>query len=364
MTQGSSNIYPFFSSQLRQLDPNLCFVLMPFRPDMDEIYHDVIRPVVTTTPISLKCLRADEIYSVNQIMQDIWTQIVEAHIVVADLTYRNPNVMYELGLSHALGKKTVMLCQNVGDVPFDLRHIRLIVYDRGPRGVQKLTNDLRTTLRNLMLEPTTQPYLAAIQDLQKELIQLEQKIKELQSQNILKGRDEYTPLEPLASNAHDLFFAGPTLAIAAQRQHFYLKKIRDGCKLRFVLPSPDPSSPPMTGLYSHWHTPPEGFRSEVRSALVNFRLLKKLIPPDAPGSLELRSIDAAPTLSLLMIDGDSENGYLQVELLPFNTPAPDRPHFVLRPNEEPRWFSFLREKSEDLWARSMPVDIDAALALF
>jgi hypothetical protein len=49
--------------------------------------------------------------------------------VVAELTTKNPNVFYELGLAHALEKPVVLVSSNEGDVPFDLKHIRVIYYD-------------------------------------------------------------------------------------------------------------------------------------------------------------------------------------------------------------------------------------------
>lgn len=44
-------------------------------------------------------------------------------------TTRNPNVFYELGLAHALKKPVVLVSSNESDVPFDLKHIRVIYYD-------------------------------------------------------------------------------------------------------------------------------------------------------------------------------------------------------------------------------------------
>ncbi len=52
-----------------------------------------------------------------------------AKYIIADLTGRNPNVFYELGIAHALNKKSNPLTQDLTDVPFDLKHIRCIVYE-------------------------------------------------------------------------------------------------------------------------------------------------------------------------------------------------------------------------------------------
>ena len=63
------------------------------------------------------------------IVQDVWLSIRKARVVVADLSGGNPNVLYEVGLAHAIGKPTVFLTRNEEDVPFDLRALRYLYYD-------------------------------------------------------------------------------------------------------------------------------------------------------------------------------------------------------------------------------------------
>ena len=63
------------------------------------------------------------------IVQDIWHSVRKARLVVAELSGRNPNVMYEIGLAHAIGKPIVLLARSEEDVPFDLRALRYIYYD-------------------------------------------------------------------------------------------------------------------------------------------------------------------------------------------------------------------------------------------
>ena len=68
--------------------------------------------------------------------------------MLADLTDGNPNVFYELGICHAMGKKVVLITQNA-EVPFDVRHIRHIRYEYTPRGMQAFEAALRETLKVL-----------------------------------------------------------------------------------------------------------------------------------------------------------------------------------------------------------------------
>ncbi len=78
----------------------------------------------------LKAVKADDIYGNKPIISDIWRSIWTARVVIADVSGKNPNVNYELGLCHALGVPTILITQDLKDVPFDYRHLRCIVYDR------------------------------------------------------------------------------------------------------------------------------------------------------------------------------------------------------------------------------------------
>jgi nucleoside 2-deoxyribosyltransferase len=72
----------------------------------------------------LVCVRGDEIYTRQAVIQDIWHSIRKARLVVAELSGRNPNVMYEIGLAHAIGKPIILLNRDEEDGPFDLRTLR------------------------------------------------------------------------------------------------------------------------------------------------------------------------------------------------------------------------------------------------
>src|SRR5262249_55771854 len=90
-----------------------CFVIMPFRPDFDRLYEDLIAPIVTDHHLSP--VRADRIYSTRPIIGDIIEGITNATVVIADATGQNPNVNYELGVAHTLGKPTIIIAQSRED---------------------------------------------------------------------------------------------------------------------------------------------------------------------------------------------------------------------------------------------------------
>jgi hypothetical protein len=105
---------------------NFCFVIMPFRDEFDAIYEKVKE--VAVLQHAMVCERGDDIYSAGIIIEEVWAKICEAHLVIAEATGKNPNVFYEMGLAHAVGKDVIILTQQVDDIPFDLRHRRVISY--------------------------------------------------------------------------------------------------------------------------------------------------------------------------------------------------------------------------------------------
>jgi hypothetical protein len=145
--------YDMFRKREFEPDPELCFVLMPFdkqdarRKPFKQIYR-TIRSAVRRA--RLKCKRADEIFGVKPIVQDIWESINRAELVIADLTERNPNVFYEAGLSHALTKKLILITQTMDDVPFDVKPVRTILYQNTGSGRKKLSKDLYSTIRSVL----------------------------------------------------------------------------------------------------------------------------------------------------------------------------------------------------------------------
>ena len=103
------------------------FVLVPFKPPYESYYRDVFKPALEAA--SYEVSRTDDLFTPSPIMTDIQRSIVEADLILCDMSERNPNVFYELGLAHAIGKPAILLAQKEEDIPFDLRHIRVITYD-------------------------------------------------------------------------------------------------------------------------------------------------------------------------------------------------------------------------------------------
>ena len=146
------------------IDEGLCFVIMPFAPALEEIYDKVIKPALTSEPVLMRCVRGDEVFTNEPIMADVWALIQKAEVVVADLTGKNPNVLYELGLAHALWKKVILLAQAEKDLPFDLRHMRALLYKPTLTGAEKLRGDLVNAITEIRGLPQAPARPAGLQD--------------------------------------------------------------------------------------------------------------------------------------------------------------------------------------------------------
>lgn len=130
-----------------------CFVMQPFSPPYDGYYETLLKPAIEQA--GLRPVRADdEIFGSGKIMDQVWRGIRNAKVLVAELTTRNANVYYELGLAHALGKPVVLVAAKEEEVPFDVHHIRVIYYDiTDPFWGQKLIDKVAENVQSALANP-------------------------------------------------------------------------------------------------------------------------------------------------------------------------------------------------------------------
>jgi hypothetical protein len=124
-----------------------CFVIMPFDAELDYVYR-VVRETVEHH--NMDCLRADERFISEPIIEDVKSQIAGADFVVVDFTNRNPNVYFEAGLADAWKKKWIVLAQSTNDLAFDVQHIRTIIYSNKMGADSKLRESLEQALKATM----------------------------------------------------------------------------------------------------------------------------------------------------------------------------------------------------------------------
>jgi len=120
------------------------FVVMQFAEPYDTFYGEVIQKQADAAGFDV--VRIDEKAGPGIIFQDIQREIEQAEIVIAELTPSNPNVFYELGYAHALGKPTILLAQRGAELPFDIRSYRVVFYNDTIGGKAEVERNLRRHL--------------------------------------------------------------------------------------------------------------------------------------------------------------------------------------------------------------------------
>jgi hypothetical protein len=123
--------------------------MMPFSAAFDEVYAAITR---SAQRAGMRCSRVDGIWENHSVIQDVITLIDRSRYVVCDCSGRNPNVFYEIGIAHTLGKEVILITQSGDDVPFDLKHLRYIHYANNPAGRQSLEDALVARIQAPLLE--------------------------------------------------------------------------------------------------------------------------------------------------------------------------------------------------------------------
>ena len=132
-------------------DPRLISVMMPFDADLAPVYATIGN---VCRELELECSRADDIFDESEVIQDVFSLIYRSAVVICDFSGSNPNVYYEAGIAHTLGRPVVPLTQFHEHVTFDLRHHRFIQYLNNSEGLQALKPKLERRLRRLLHPPT------------------------------------------------------------------------------------------------------------------------------------------------------------------------------------------------------------------
>jgi hypothetical protein len=137
----------FNLSEPELIDRKFMSVMMPFQPSFTAVYR-MLQGIAKD--LDMTCRRADDIWENPSIIQDVVSLIDRSRIVVCDCTTRNPNVFYEIGIAHTLGREVILITQSAEDIPFDLRHLRYVQYLNNKEGLKALKAALRSRLETLV----------------------------------------------------------------------------------------------------------------------------------------------------------------------------------------------------------------------
>jgi len=128
------------------IERTLVSAMMPFHPSFTPVYETLQG---TAQAAGLRCRRADDIWENPAVIQDVVSLIDRSRVVICDCSTRNPNVFYEIGIAHALGREVILITQSAEDIPFDLRHLRYVQYLNNGEGLVQLAARLQPRLETL-----------------------------------------------------------------------------------------------------------------------------------------------------------------------------------------------------------------------
>lgn len=123
---------------------NLVTVMLPFSLQKS---FDAVKKACDN--LKLECKKADDIWENSTFIQDIFELIFTSKVIIADFTGKNPNVFYEVGIAHTLGKTVIPIAQSINDVPSDLRHHRALLYLPNEQGYEQLSDEIEKRLKTL-----------------------------------------------------------------------------------------------------------------------------------------------------------------------------------------------------------------------
>ena len=143
-----------------------CFVIMPISDNPDyaqghfrRVYEYIIKPACKKA--GYEAIRADDTVKTNDIVSDIIKKIIDSDMAICDMSSRNPNVFYELGLRHAFNLKTTLIKDKKTSRAFDIAGLRSVEYDENLRvdevekAIKAIADAIEETERMTSEEPNS-----------------------------------------------------------------------------------------------------------------------------------------------------------------------------------------------------------------
>lgn len=107
------------------IDEKLVFILTPFN---ETFYNDYLTIKEACMRVGYRAVRGDEVFFKSDIFTEMLKLIVKSNLIIANINGRNPNVMYELGIAHALDKQVLLISKSPKELPIDIKSKRFLIY--------------------------------------------------------------------------------------------------------------------------------------------------------------------------------------------------------------------------------------------
>jgi len=121
---------------------------MPFKEEFDEVYFVAMSGAAVS--VGATCIRIDKEYFQGKIVQKLKQDIKDSTVMIVDISGANPNVLYEVGFSHGIGKPIIHICSTpLKNLPFDVKTWKTISYKKGQTHALKgkLAKELKELLK-------------------------------------------------------------------------------------------------------------------------------------------------------------------------------------------------------------------------
>ncbi|MBF0430430.1 MAG: hypothetical protein HQK83_04075 [Fibrobacteria bacterium] len=126
---------------------DLCYVSLPEIEGSETLWDNQLK--TTLNNAGFDAIKGDDIFSRGS-LDTVWENVLNSRIVICDLTGKTPNILYQLGLAHALNKDVIVICQSIKDIPADLQDEEPLIYTNSPAGHAMLEQELNKRIQEML----------------------------------------------------------------------------------------------------------------------------------------------------------------------------------------------------------------------
>ena len=340
-----------------------CFVISPIDQDgsevrqrADKILRYVIAPAVEQCGFEPK--RADRIPEQGLVSRQIIRHIIDADLVIADLTGYNPNVFYEIAIRHIIHKPLVQIIQKGERIPFDLSDMRTISVDHTDLdSVEDAKEELKKHIDVEMLkkpEKIESP-LSGFPEL------------DIFGNRVRPSAEMFFIQEPAFFEEKDEDFS-ELCVVGMNLRRFWTncsaqfeERLSQGAHLKFLLVDPQSDAIPIIAERNLIYRDPVKLKEAIEGTIQCICALKdnqsvsdSEYSGDSKGSVDIRLLRYVPSYGLTMINPNCPSGRIRVDLYPYQAQLKDYPCFWIERETDEKWYRFFYEQFQTMWKLGIP----------
>ncbi|MEL7531815.1 MAG: hypothetical protein AAFN10_10930 [Bacteroidota bacterium] len=138
-------VNPSFKNRDFHLQPMTSLIIMPLEAYWSQPLWQHLNKVLGS--MGYDTTQASPLFQQN-VIENSWTRMNEVDLIIADLTYKHPDVFYKTGIAHTLGKNIIVLSQHARDIPPDFHQFPSIIYDNNLPGLERLSLELTEIIKS------------------------------------------------------------------------------------------------------------------------------------------------------------------------------------------------------------------------